>query len=139
MAFSSAGVSGHICPRRVRSVSKGRNVKMSVIIFNRMVAAQCTHCSFNAATVRSSVYKEHTRAHNEATDTKQSLLMHTLAAAALPAPIPKRVDSGVGLSTVHSRSVAMPRATIESSIKTGRRSRGAMCAAVLAPRRKFHS
>ncbi|KAK2579969.1 hypothetical protein KPH14_000948 [Odynerus spinipes] len=26
------------------------------------------------------------------TDTKQSLLMHTLAAAALPAPVPKHVD-----------------------------------------------
>jgi len=52
-----------------------------------------TYCSFGAATVQPSVCKEHSRAHNEATDTKQSLLMHTLVAAALPAPIPKRVDS----------------------------------------------
>ncbi|KAI4499596.1 hypothetical protein M0802_005492 [Mischocyttarus mexicanus] len=29
--------------------------------------------------------------------------MHTLAAAALPAPVPKHVDRNVSLSTVHNR------------------------------------
>jgi len=72
-----------------RSIARRRDNGTPSLI----VRLRRTYCNFSVATIQPSVYKEHSRAHNEATDTKQSLLMHTLVAAALPAPIPKRVDS----------------------------------------------